>query len=481
MTVPATSPARGTLTSRLVALGVLTALLSVLVAGAFSVRFVRQAAEEQARATLARQADVAADLVTALPREGRDDLSAFADALAAQGITAAVAVGGGPVELESGLAQVPAVVVTTARAAGSASAVVGPPPTLVEARSLRGAGPGQGPVGPVLVLAQPRGAAVDRVAGPVLLRLAAALGLGLLLAGLAGAAAARRLARPLATTAAAARALSRGEREVRVEPDGPAEVAAVADALNSLSDALAASEERQRRFLLSVSHELRTPLTSIRGYGEALADGVLDEASARGAGAVVRDEADRLDRMLADLLDLARSEAEDFRLDLVRLDLRDVVEGAARAWAEPCRQAGVRLQVELPSEPVLAVADEGRSRQVVDALVANAVRVVPAGAPLVLAAADAPPRLQVRDGGPGLGDDDLEVAFQQGALRDRYEGSRPVGSGLGLALVARLVHRMGGSVMAGHAPEGGAQFTVTLPAWPGPAAPSASPGGPRPA
>lgn len=70
--------------------------------------------------------------------------------------------------------------------------------------------------------------------------------------------------------------------------------------------------------------------------------------------------------------------------------------------------------------------------------------------------------MQVRDGGPGLTDDDLPVAFDSGVLRDRYEGSRAGGSGIGLALVERLVRRMGGQVVAGHAPEGGAAFTATL-------------------
>jgi two-component system sensor histidine kinase BaeS len=74
----------------------------------------------------------------------------------------------------------------------------------------------------------------------------------------------------------------------------------------------------------------------------------------------------------------------------------------------------------------------------------------------------------VRDGGPGLSDDDLPVAFDPGVLRDRYEGTRPGGSGIGLALVERLVRRMGGDVAAGHAPEGGASFTVALPGAPAP-------------
>jgi two-component system sensor histidine kinase BaeS len=107
----------------------------------------------------------------------------------------------------------------------------------------------------------------------------------------------------------------------------------------------------------------------------------------------------------------------------------------------------------------------------VDGLCENALRIVPPGAPLVLAArldqaggtGGTGGIVEVRDGGPGFTDDDLAVAFERGALYQRYRGVRKVGSGLGLALAARLVRRLGGTIEAGHAPEGGARFTVTLP------------------
>lgn len=101
----------------------------------------------------------------------------------------------------------------------------------------------------------------------------------------------------------------------------------------------------------------------------------------------------------------------------------------------------------------------------VDNLLDNAVRVCPAGSPVVLACGDdagGGVRLEVRDGGPGLTGEDVAVAFAPGALRERYAGRREVGTGLGLALVDRLVRRMGGTVEAGSAPEGGAAFTVHL-------------------
>ncbi|EWM66941.1 His Kinase A (phosphoacceptor) protein [Micromonospora sp. M42] len=278
---------------------------------------------------------------------------------------------------------------------------------------------------------------------------------------------ARRLARPIRTAATAAARLRAGDRTVRVPVEPPDEVADLAYALNGLAAALATSEGRQREFLLSVSHELRTPLTAIRGYAEALADGVIEADAVPATGRTVLAEAEHLDRLVRDLLALARLEAVDFPLEPVPVDLTRLAADAERAWSGRCAALGVPFRLETPDAPVPAYTDPGRIRQVVDGLLVNALRVVPPGAPVVLAVRAAGPAgggtLEVRDGGPGLTDDDLDVAFERGALHQRYRGVRKVGSGLGLALAAGLVRRLGGDITAGHAPEGGAAFTVVVP------------------
>ena len=108
-------------------------------------------------------------------------------------------------------------------------------------------------------------------------------------------------------------------------------------------------------------------------------------------------------------------------------------------------------------------ADPQRLRQAIDGLLENALRVTPAGGRIVLdLRVDGTAEVAVRDSGPGLTDDDLLVAFDRGALHERYRGRRHVGTGLGLALVDRLVSRQGGTISAGHAPEGGASFAISL-------------------
>jgi two-component system sensor histidine kinase BaeS len=162
-------------------------------------------------------------------------------------------------------------------------------------------------------------------------------------------------------------------------------------------------------------------------------------------------------------------------MDFVATDLRALAAGAAEVWGRRCEAAGVRFVLENAPAPVLAWTDPARLRQAVDGLLENALRVCPVGAPIVLAVrtefaseptsepATARTVLEVRDGGPGLTEQDLAVAFNRSALFERYRGVRQVGTGLGLAIVHGLVSRLGATVEAGHAPEGGARFTIRLP------------------
>ncbi|WP_448062499.1 HAMP domain-containing sensor histidine kinase [Cellulomonas hominis] len=287
---------------------------------------------------------------------------------------------------------------------------------------------------------------------------------GAVVAAVAGSVLAGVLGRPLRHVTAAARGLRAGRRDVRVPVEGPREVAEMGATINELTETLQRSEARQREFLLSVSHELRTPLTGFTGFAESLADGVVTEPDeVRAAGRTITAEAARLERLVSDMLDLARLGADDFRLDVGDVDLADLVHDAARVWSTRCAASGARLVLDA-SGPVVARADPMRTRQVLDGLAENALRVLADGAPLVLAARleAGVPVLEVRDGGPGLTEADYAAAFQRGVLNDRYRGRRPVGSGIGLALAHGLVTRMGGRITAGPAPEGGAAFTVRL-------------------
>lgn len=446
---------RSGLATRITLLGIVVALVTGVLAGALAFGLIRGAGIAPARQALARLADAAAQAVPGPQEQVR-----------LRRTLQAVDVRFGRID-PGGSVRTPALLVRQAldadqlaavRAGRSVSATrtIDGSTVLVEARPTSDGG------GVVLVQRHRDAVAADnRAIGRTVL----AILVGVVVAALVGALVARRIARPLRRTAAAAHALASGRRDVLVRPEGPEEVAEVAEAVNTLSAALAHSEGRQREFLLSVSHDLRTPLTAITGYAESLASGVLPPDQAPAAGEVIQAEAARLDRLVSDLLDLARLDARDFRVDLVDTDLAAVLLAAAAVWRVRCEQAGVPFAVEAGGAPLPAHTDPARVRQLLDGLLENALRVTPAGAPIVLAGRAEGPAvvLEVRDAGPGLRDEDLAVAFERGALFRRYRGVRQVGTGLGLAIVAGLAARLGGTVTAGHAPEGGARFTVRLP------------------
>ncbi|MFF6979262.1 sensor histidine kinase [Streptomyces sp. NPDC008343] len=449
---------RGSLARSIVLLTSAVAAVAVLLTGLFAWRTIRANAEAQERDQLSRKAEVLAHTPALaswmLGRQqriaGPEDIRlAIVHPSGETDGPAAAAVGAASREaLLSGDR-----VSTTAHLGGDEVLLVGAP-------TRTGGG---------LVLAQPMSAvdeATDRMRGSLVLPLV----LGLTGAALAGALLARRLARPLVSAARTAHRLSEGARGVTVPADGPAEVAELAGALNTLDTALTHSENRQRDFLLSVSHEIRTPLTTARGYAEALADEVITGEEVPDAGRILRTEIERLEHFVGDLLALARLEADDFRLDIAEVDLDALVTEAAGSWSPRCARHDVDFRIERPGRPLLITTDGFRVRQLLDGLAENALRVTPAGKPIVLALrADGPGALlEVRDGGPGLTGDDIEVAFVRGALTDRYRGVRPVGSGLGLAIAHRLTGRLGGTITAQQgAPEGGAWFAVRLPSYSG--------------
>ena len=428
------------LRGRITLVTVLVAIVAVVVTGLVSLQLVRSFTTEEARSQLAAQADILARM----PRLASSAELAEKASLALGGTQVALVRADGSVEgsaadaldrvILSRLADGESIS-TVRRGEGGA--------VMIEARPTAD--------GDAVVLALPL-SAIDRSVSRASSRVLIALGIGLVVAVAGGTLLARALARPLVQAAASARRLAAGERGVPMpERTSTTEVADVTEALSALDRALAASEGRQREFLLSISHDLRTPLTAIRGYGEALADGLVDDSTAVGRTLVA--ETERLDRFVKDLLELARLEADDFGISSERVDLEALLAEVATAWSG--RAATLGVTVTAHGEGTVTT-DPRRLRQVLDGLVENAMRA--GGATVELRASDG--LVEVLDDGPGLTDDDLAVAFDRGELHARYRDSRPVGTGLGLSIASRLVGRMGGSITAANREGGGAVFSV---------------------
>ena len=292
-----------------------------------------------------------------------------------------------------------------------------------------------------------------------------ALVLGILVALVAGTLLARWVSKPLVETARTARSMAAGKRGLRVSQRSPSEVADVGDALASLDTALATSESRQREFLLSISHELRTPITAVRGYAEAIADGMVRPDALPGVGRTLVAETERLDHFVSDLLELARLDSDDFSIAPGPVDVAQLLAQVRQAWLARSSQLGIDVAVELVGQLPHISSDARRLRQILDGLVENALRVAPTGSEVTLFGRIEGGRLllQVRDTGPGLDAASQAVAFDRGALRDRYRDIRPVGTGLGLSIAARLSDRLGATIGVTSSLATGTVFTIALP------------------
>lgn len=453
---------RSSLASRIVLATVSVALLAAVATGVVAFQLVRQVAVAQTRDVLRSTIQV----VAAAPIDDRAALVRNLDRSHVRGIRVVLVGAAGRLTPASG-AGVPARAITRVARTGTVSErdTANGRSLLVEGATISGS---------QAIIATQDFSLVQSANRRLITRFAIAVALGVVVAVGVGILVARLVSRPLRRAAASARELAGGRRGVvaarRASGEDETSIAEMVDieqALASLDAALASSEGRQHEFLLSISHEIRTPLTAIRGYADALADGLVPEAALPRIGRTLVAETVRLEAFTRDLLELARLEADDFAIRPEHLDLVAVVVTSATAWRARAEALSVRIDVHAP---VPVTTDPMRVRQLIDSLLENALRASPAGTVISVGVTRVQDRngsraqITVSDQGPGLTPGDTAEAFERDVLRDRYRGDRPVGTGLGLSIAARLVRRLGGTIGAAQNPAGGALFTVTLPA-----------------
>jgi two-component system sensor histidine kinase BaeS len=306
-------------------------------------------------------------------------------------------------------------------------------------------------------------------------------GVTLVVAAAVAAALTRRITRSLIEASAVTGRIAAGELDARVVTNGGdyPEVVSLAESINSMAERLSGGRERERQLLLSVSHDLRTPLTSIRGYAEAIQEGVASDAAA--AAGVIVNESRRLERLVADLLDLARLGADRLSLHIAPTDVCDVVSETLRGFRPTAESVGLTLSSFVGDPGLLVEADPDRLAQVIANLVENSLgfarRTVTVSIVSSSASPSAPatsvPRppagfvlVLVEDDGPGIAGEDLGRVFDRFYQADRGAAARR-GVGLGLSIVAELVRAMGGQVRA-ESPitDGrGTRMVVALRAW----------------
>jgi signal transduction histidine kinase len=296
---------------------------------------------------------------------------------------------------------------------------------------------------------------------PLIWRLLPAFLAGVLVAGLFGWYLSRRITRPVLELSGAADEVAEGRYDVAV-PDVPGggEISHLSERFAEMASQLQAAEALERNFLMTVSHELRTPLTAIRGHVEALLEGVVEDEDARVSSLeTISLESQRLERLVDDVLDLAKLDTRRFTLRSEEVDMERLVDQAYSAFGEEARRRAIDYRRSLAASPVIET-DGDRVLQVISNLLSNAFRWTPDGGAieLGLTQVDGTIRVGVSDTGPGISAGDRARIFRPFWSLDH------AGTGLGLAVARELAAALGGSIELESEPGSGSRFELILPA-----------------
>jgi len=276
---------------------------------------------------------------------------------------------------------------------------------------------------------------------------------------------ARSITRPLGTLAAASHAIAGGDYGHQAPVTGSVEMRALAADFNYMAGQVQRAQEAQRGFLANISHDLKTPLTSIQGFSQAMLDGTIRERAAFLAAAqVVNAEAQRMARLVADLVDLVRLQSGAAVVEKYPVDVGRLLEQAATGMQPQATDRHVELRVQAQTLPPIP-ADADRLRRAITNLLDNALRHTPPEGRVTLSVEGLPGAvcIRVQDTGEGIPESDLPRVFERFYQVDKSRAGADHGSGLGLAIVREVVAAHGGDVRVQSRPGAGSEFAILLP------------------
>jgi signal transduction histidine kinase len=310
-----------------------------------------------------------------------------------------------------------------------------------------------------IVVATPK-TSVNSLVSPLVDRLAIAGAFGLLIAAMLSWYLSRRIVRPILQLSDSVDAIASGRYDVTV-PSAPGELGHLSSRIGEMAHRLGEVEEMERNFLMSVSHELRTPLTAIRGHVSALLDEgvVVDPESRHQSLETVEAEAQRLERLVGDILDLAKLDTHRFTVLTEEVDMAQLLDQAFERYREEAERRSIDYRQEVRDRPVIT-SDGDRVLQVVGNLLSNAFKATPDGGSisLELAQQNGSVRVAVEDTGPGI-----PAAARERLFRPFVSGSAG-GTGLGLAIAKEISTALGGRIILQSEVGKGSRFELVLPA-----------------
>lgn len=269
----------------------------------------------------------------------------------------------------------------------------------------------------------------------------------------------RKLSIPMLNMVGAAKAMAKGDLNVRVRVESNDEIGSLAQAINDLASDLKRFEDTRKEFFVNISHELRTPLTYIQGYV-----GLLEERSGSMEHIrIIKSETRRLKRLVDDLFDLSQLEEGKMALTLEWVDLPEVLQGALDSVSMRMKEKNISLVVEEEETPLLLL-DGYRMQQVFINLLDNAIRYTKEGAISVITQrVDEEVHIRICDTGSGIPEEELPYIFERFHRVEKSRSRAFGGTGLGLAIVKKLVELQGGTISVQSKMEQGTGFRISFP------------------
>lgn len=275
----------------------------------------------------------------------------------------------------------------------------------------------------------------------------------------------RSLTRPIEDISRAAGSFAHGDFSSRTTVTGDHEIGKLGKVFNSMADSLARIEQNRRDFLANVTHEIRTPIAAIQAMAEALHDGVAGPELQNRYLETIVGQTRHMDKLVQELLDLAQLEAGELKIVKVKFELSEQLSHVCERFTPMLNEKNIRLEVAESKAELFVTADPMRLEQVLNNLVANAVRHSPAGSVISIKAekGSTVATVSIIDHGEGIAAEDLPHIWERFYRAEKSRSRSGGGSGIGLAVTRRLVLSMGGDIGVESTVGEGATFSFTLP------------------
>ena len=274
----------------------------------------------------------------------------------------------------------------------------------------------------------------------------------------------RRILAPIKALTGAARQFGKGDFSRRVDPEVRGEVGELSRSFNSMADDLQRTERLRRNMVADIAHELRTPLSNLKGYLEAIRDGLVqpDEATIDS----LSEETTTLSRLIDDLQELSIADAGELKLEIQSEDISVLIRQTVSALLPKATNKGITVNIDLPASALAVNIDAHRIKQVLRNLLENAVTHTDTGGRIIVSAAhkDNMIAVSVTDNGKGISSEDLPMIFERFYRVDKSRTRATGGSGLGLTIAKRIVEAHNGAIEVTSQLGKGSTFTFSLPA-----------------